>query len=171
MGMRTRSLSLLLGAALASAASVHSAPPDTRVLRSWQEPVTKGETVVLHRVEAVFDYRQGQAFERVLAPDGTVLELRPMQRVPTPSEPEIADAVAIVRGDTGFQRLIDGRDALLEGGFVLAEPSGEPCGPPARCLQIFAFDDAEGVTLGRAVVDISGGAVVRIDDFSEGGLP
>ena len=142
--------------ALAIAPSPSSAADGTRVLRSWPETVSVGDTTVKGRVELVFDYDQGLAFEQILDEQGQLVERRPGPRVPTPAREEIDAAIDIVSNDPTLGAIIEAHRAYVDGGFILDEGSGKPCGPRSRCLQIFAFRvDAGEVPLFRAVVDLT----------------
>ena len=112
-------------------------------------------------------------FENVYDEDGALLERRPGPRVPTPSREEIDVAIGIVTNDPVLGQIIGDLQAYVDGGFILDEEAGRPCGPRTRCLQIFAFRRGAGeVPLFRAVVDLtkdSASAIVYRDSWDQGG--
>jgi len=116
-----------------------SAASRVRVVRSWPEPVTVNGKTALGRVEIAFDYDRGVAIERVIAADGRVVSTtvrRKGEGAPRPTPEEIEEAYAMVRADAELARIIDQADAQLDGGFILNEEAGKPCGPGTRCIQV-----------------------------------
>ena len=69
--------------------------------------------------------------------------------------------------------IIEAHKAYVDGGFILDESAGKPCGPRSRCLQIFAFrTDAGEAPLFRAVVDLTkngASSIVHRDSWDQGG--
>jgi hypothetical protein len=159
-------LVVVLGAGVASGAD------GVRVLRAWDEDVEVGGRAVRGRVELVFDYEQGLAFEQIYDANGQLVDRRPGPRIPTPSREEIDDAIAIVSADPTMGAVIEAHKAYVDGGFILDESAGRPCGPRSRCLQIFAFrTDAGEVPLFRAVVDLTkdgSSSIVHRDSWDQG---
>jgi hypothetical protein len=143
------------------------------VLRAWEETVELAGDTVRGRIELVFDYEQGIAYEQIFDEQGQLAERRPGPRIPTPSREEIDAAIAIVSHDPTLGAIIDAHRAYVDGGFILDEPAGKPCGPRSRCLQIFAFrTDAGEFPLFRAVVDLTedpANAIVYRDSWDQGG--
>jgi hypothetical protein len=163
---------------VAAAAALAAAPGDAldgiRVLRAWDDTVQladRGE--VAGKIELVFDYEQGLAFEQIYDDHGQLVERRPGPRIPTPSRDEIDTAIAIVSQDPTLGAIIEAHKAYVDGGFILDEPAGRPCGPHSRCLQIFAFrTDAGEFPLFRAVVDLTADpakSIVYRDSWDQGG--
>src|SRR5262245_47916154 len=110
-----------------------------RLVRSWPEPVTVNGKTALGRMEILFDYDQGVAIERLLAADGTVVSSTVRKKgegAPRPTPEEITEAMDMVRADEELARIIDRTGAELDGGFILNERPGKPCGPGTRCIQI-----------------------------------
>lgn len=110
-----------------------------RIVRSWPEPVTVNGKTGLGRVEIAFDYDQGVAIERVIGADGTVVSTTVRKKgegAPRPTPEEIEQAYDMVRADPELARIIDQADAQLDGGFILNEEAGKPCGPGTRCIQV-----------------------------------
>lgn len=110
-----------------------------RVIRSWPEPVTVNGNTALGRVEILFDYDEGVAIERVIAADGKVVSStvrRKGEGAPRPTPEEIAEAKDLVLADEELARIIDQAGAELDGGFILNEGAGKPCGPGTRCIQV-----------------------------------
>lgn len=144
-----------------------------RVLRAWEDTVQLADRTVRGRTELVFDYDQGIAYEQIFDEQGQLAERRPGPRIPTPSREEIDAAIAIVSQDPTLGAIIDAHRAYVDGGFILDEPAGKPCGPRSRCLQIFAFrTDAGEFPLFRAVIDLTeepANAIVYRDSWDQGG--
>lgn len=163
---------VLVLAALGPAHSVGAAETSERVLRAWDETVEVADGTVRGRIELVFDYDQGLGFENVYGEDGALIERRPGPRIPTPSREEIDVAIGIVTDDPTLGQIIRDLQAYVDGGFILDEEAGKPCGPRTRCLQIFAFRRGAGeVPLFRAVVDLTkspDSAIVHRDSWDQG---
>lgn len=163
---------------LAATATFTAAPVDAldgvQVLRAWDDTVQVADRgAVTGRIELVFDYDQGLAFEQIYDDQGELVERRPGPRIPTPSRGEIDAAIAIVSQDPTLGAIIEAHKAYVDGGFILDEPAGRPCGPHSRCLQIFAFrTDAGEFPLFRAVVDLTedpAKSIVYRDSWDQGG--
>lgn len=167
-----RAAAALILAAAAIAAVPATAAEGIRVLRAWPDTVEIGGRSVEGRIELVFDYDQGLAFEQIVDGEGQLVERRPVLRIPTPSREEIDEAIAIVSGDPTLGAIIEAHNAYVDGGFILDEPAGTPCGPRSRCLQVFAFRvDAGEVPLFRAVVDLTREpehSIVHRDSWDQG---
>ena len=163
---------LAVTALAAGTLPVSAADPAVRVLRGWDETVETADGPVKGRIELVFDYEQGLGFENVYDTDGNLIERRPGPRVPTPSREEIDAAIAIVSDDPVLGQVIRDLQAYVDGGFILDEEAGKPCGPRTRCLQIFAFRRGAGeVPLFRAVVDLTeepSSSIVYRDSWDQG---
>lgn len=172
-----QSVRTLVAGAVALAAAigsgVASAADGVRVLRAWDEDVEVAGHAMRGRVELVFDYEQGLAFEQIYDAEGQLLERRPGPRIPTPSRAEIDEAIAVVSADPAMGAIIEAHKAYVDGGFILDESAGKPCGPRSRCLQIFAFrTDAGEAPLFRAVVDLTkngASSIVHRDSWDQGG--
>jgi hypothetical protein len=160
-----------LAAAIGSGTA--SGADGVRVLRAWDEDVEVAGHAMRGRVELVFDYEQGLAFEQIYDAKGQLLERRPGPRIPTPSRAEIDEAIAVVSADPAMGAIIEAHKAYVDGGFILDESAGKPCGPRSRCLQIFAFrTDAGEAPLFRAVVDLTkngASSIVHRDSWDQGG--
>jgi len=167
---------MLVAGAVALAAAigsgVASAADGVRVLRAWDEDVEIAGHATRGRVELVFDYERGLAFEQIYDGKGQLVDRRPGPRIPTPSREEIDDAIAVVSADPTMGAVIEAHKAYVDGGFILDESAGKPCGPRSRCLQIFAFrTDAGEVPLFRAVVDLTkdgASSIVYRDSWDQG---
>ncbi len=127
-----------------------------RLLRSWEETVKIADgREVARRVDVVFDYTRGVAIEKFYGPDGVQnggMTLGPGH--PAPSQPEIQEAYDIVRADPEFERLFKRFRVVLEGGFILTEEKGRPCGPGSRCLRVFLLSSDRAGTIRQVVVDL-----------------
>jgi hypothetical protein len=128
-----------------------------RLLRTWEETVKlPGGREYPRRVEVVFDYAQGVAFENSYRLDGLPLGSRKIAHgLPAPSPEEIAEAFEVIRTDRELERLFGRFHVVLEGGFVLEEEKGRPCGPGARCLHVFLLSSDRAGLIRRVVVDLA----------------
>jgi hypothetical protein len=109
-----------------------------RLLRTWEETIkASGGREYVRRVELVFDYSAGVARENIYTPEGRLYGSRELrQNPPRPSEEEIAEAQDLVRRDPDLSRIVERRAAELDGGFLLEEERGKPCGPGSRCVLV-----------------------------------
>lgn len=128
-----------------------------RLLRTWEEPVkTASGYEYARRVELVFDYRKGVAYENFYSADGARLGAKKIaQTLPAPSPEEIEEAFGMVRSEPNLARLFARFHPVLEGGFVLEEGRGKPCGPGARCLHVFLLSSDRAGLIERVVVDLA----------------
>jgi len=171
----TRTQTLMISAAILVLASTMTLtasatePVDERVLSSWDENVVVGDHIVKGRIDVVFDYRKGLAFRQVYDDQGQLIESRQASRIATPSAEEIDVATQIVLDDPTMGQIIKDLQAYVDGGFILHEEAGKPCGPRSRCLQIFAFRlGSGGAPLFRAVVDLTKNQIVYRDSWNQG---
>ena len=135
-------------------AAVRAGLRPQEVLRSWQDRVKIDGRDELRIVEIVFDYSAGEARRRVFDAAGQLLSEEVLANQPRPTTSEIAEAIDIVRRDPELGRLARDKRAFFDGGFLLRERQGEPCGPPARCLQILMLSKSHWELLRRPVVDV-----------------
>jgi hypothetical protein len=128
-----------------------------RLLRTWEETVKlPGGKEYPRRVDVVFDYSQGVAFENSYRLDGLAMGTRRIALgLPAPSPEELEEAYDVIRADRELARLFKRFHVVLEGGFVLEEERGRPCGPGARCLQIFLLSSDRAGLIRRVVVDLA----------------
>jgi hypothetical protein len=155
-------------ASLALAAAVLLCPPafaessvtktsrPVRLLRSWEETIkASGGREYVRRVELVFDYAAGFARENYYTLEGRLYGTREIkQNPPRPSEEEIAEAMDLVRRDPELSRIVERRAAEFNGGFLLEEGRGMPCGPGTRCVQIQLLTPDHRGLLRWTVVDL-----------------
>ena len=138
-----------------------------RLLRSWEETVKIADgREVARRVDVVFDYGRGVAYENFYSLDGIHtggMTLGPGH--PAPSQEEIQEAYDIARADPEFERLFKRFRVVLEGGFILMEDKGKPCGPGSRCLRVFLLSSDRAGTIRQVVVDLAK-QQLAYDDFS-----
>jgi hypothetical protein len=131
---------LFMGTAGARPGQANDAPIKAasrlRLLRSWTDTVKVDGAEFPRRVDILFDYKQGVALERSYDASGRLTQERKLDGAPQPSVEEVADAYGIVRADPEIGRILERTEAVLEGGFLLEEGEGLPCGPRTRCLQI-----------------------------------
>lgn len=161
------SLALAVGATLLpafgrAAAEESAATPVTRtsrpvrLLRSWQETI-KGAAgrEYVRKVELVFDYDKGIAREVYYTPEGRASGSREIkQNQPQPSPEEIAEAKELILADRELARIAGRRSAEFNGGFVLEEARGMPCGPKSRCIQMQLLTPDHAGLLRWTVVDL-----------------
>ena len=74
---------------------------------------------------------------------------------PRATTAEIAEAFDTVRRDPELGRLARSVNAKLDGGFLLREAEGRPCGPRTRCLQVYILSESRRELHRRPVVDVS----------------
>jgi hypothetical protein len=135
--------------------------PRTRVLRTWSDTIKVDGRDVARRVTIVFDYTAGVAWESAYDSSGVEISRREITtNLPQPSPEEFDEAVALLRADPAIGRIMARTNARPEGGFLLEEDAGEPCGPRTRCLQILLMAENSMGLLRRVVVDLTKGAVV-----------
>ena len=166
--LTSRSLPLALLAASGSLAdepprTADSARPAMRVIRAWEESVGPGAGAPKRRVELVFDYRQGILRRRVRDESGQLVSDRSVNGHPRPSPEEIREAFDLVRGDRELGPLLQRSRGHLDGGFLLAEAPGAPCGPGSRCLQVFLLSESRLELIRRTVVDLVPGRIAYRD--------
>lgn len=117
-------------------------PTGTRLLRAWHDSVKLEGRDEPRSVEIIYDYDAGVARRRIYGADGALLADQPLADQPQPSSEEIAEAVALIRADSELGELARRVGANFDGGFLLLEAAGKPCGPGSRCLQIFMLSPA-----------------------------
>lgn len=166
---------LAAAAALLCAAAVRAEKPapaaitrtsrPVRLLRSWEETVkASGGREYPRRVDIVFDYSEGVAYEVYTNPAG-----RPAGRQrlgpghPAPSREEIEEAFQVVRDDPEFARIFQRFNVVLEGGFILLEAPDKRCSAGSRCLRVFLLSSDRAGTIRQAVVDLVRREVVYPD--------
>jgi hypothetical protein len=126
-----------------------------RLLRSWYETVKIGGREYPRRVEVLFDYAKGLAREYSYDRNGLLRASRTMtQNMPAPSPEEIAEAFGIARRDPSLASLFARFSVVTEGGFLLQEEEGMPCGPRSRCLHVFLLSSDRSGLIRRLVVDL-----------------
>jgi len=178
--VRRASTSVLTGAAVllcVAAIRAETPPPSevtrtsrpVRLLRSWEETVKlPGDREYPRKVEIVFDYSQGYAFELTVNSAGQVVKREKLGAGhPAPSREEIDEAFQIVRHEADYQRIFQRFNVVLEGGFVLLETPDKRCGPGTRCLRVFLLSSDRAGTIRQAVVDLVKREVVYPDFVPE----
>jgi len=150
---------LLMAPAGARAEQANGAPVKSasrlRLLRSWTDSIKlDGGGELPRRVDILFDYTQGVAIERSYDGSGRLTQERKLDETPGPSVEEITEAYGIVRADPELGRILERTQAVLEGGFLLDEGEGQPCGPRTRCLQIQLLGPTRLGLVRWAVVDL-----------------
>lgn len=156
---------LILAPAGARAEQANGAPVKAasrlRLLRSWTDTVkVDGGGDLPRRVDILFDYTQGVALERSYDGSGRLTEERRLDDAPGPSAEELAEAYGMVRADAELGRIVERTQAVLEGGFLLDEAEGQPCGPRTRCLQVQLLDPTRLGLLRWVVIDLVKRAIV-----------
>lgn len=141
-----------------------------RLIRSWEDTVkTPGGGETPRRVEVLFDYDKGVGYEAYSTLDGAPLGRKALgPGHPAPSQAEIDEAFRIVRDDPEFALIFRRFKVVFEGGFILLEGRGAPCGPGSRCLRVFLLSSDRAGTIRQVVVDLVRQSVAY-DDFAPGG--
>jgi len=154
---------LLMVPAGARAEQANDAPAGAasrlRLLRSWTDTVKVEGGELPRRVDILFDYTQGVALERSYDGSGRLTEERRLAGAPQPSAEEIAEAYGIVAADPQLGRILERTQAVLEGGFLLQEGEGQPCGPRTRCLQVQLLGPTRFGLVRWVVVDLVKGTI------------
>lgn len=132
---------------------------DVRVLKSWNEPVKIGGVERMYRVDVIFDYGVGEARQRVYDAGGALVEEQVLRQQPHPTAEEREEAHALIRADAELARLIRQQGVVFDGGFILHEASGLPCGPGTRCLQIEMLSADRQRSVRFVAVDLVSGQI------------
>ena len=180
----TRTRRWALGAVAAAAAALAAVPAfaqaarevtetsrPLRLIRSWEDTFkTPGGGETPRKVEVLFDYGKGVAYEAYSTLDGAPLGRKTLGAGhPAPSPAEIDEAFDIVRNDPEFALIFRRFKVVFEGGFILLEGKGAPCGPGSRCLRVFLLSSDRAGTIRQVVVDLVRQRVAY-DDFAPGAL-
>ena len=140
-----------------SPAAITATSRPVRLLRTWVEPVKTASGESGRRVEVMVDYANGTAWEKFTSLSGASLGTMPISiGGPRPSPEEIDEAFDFTRQlpelAPTFRRF---PNLVLEGGFILREPQGSPCGPKTRCLHVFLLSPDRAGLIRRIVVDVA----------------
>ena len=125
------------------------------LLRSWQDRAKIDGRDQPLRFEIVFDYRLGITRRRVYDAHDQLISDEVIPEQPRATAAEIAKAFDTVRRDPELGRLARSVNAKLDGGFLLRETEGRPCGPRTRCLQVYILSESRLELHRRPVVDVS----------------
>ena len=152
-----------------AAVSAQVAAPSTQrhevVLRSWLDHVKIDGRDQARLVEIVFDYELGAARRRVYDAQDWLISDEVLAGQPRATSAEIAEAFDTVLRDPELGQLARSANAIIDGGFLLREAAGEPCGPPARCLQVYIFSESGHDELQRPIVDMNPRARIVYRDY------
>ena len=159
----------LAPAAAQSSREVTETSRPLRLLRSWEDTVKlSGGAETPRRVQVFFDYDKGAGYEAYSTLDGEPLGTTTLgPGHPAPSQVEIDEAFGLVREDPEFAKIFKRFKVVFEGGFILTEGRGRPCGPGSRCLRVFLLSSDRAGTIRQVVVDLVKQRVVY-DDFAPG---
>lgn len=131
-------------------------PPRTRILKSWDDTMLVDGVEIARKVTIVFDYTAGIAVESAYDSSGRQISSRRLTtNLPRPTPEEFAEAIDLVRADPQLGRIVARTRARPEGGFLLEEGAGQPCGPRTRCIQILWMAENSMGLLRRVVVDLT----------------
>jgi hypothetical protein len=138
-----------------------------RLLRSWEETVKGAEGQEgARRVDVLFDYDRGVGYEAFSTLAGIPMGRKTLGAgQPAPSQEEIEEAYGVVRADPEFERIFKRFRVVFEGGFILTEERGRPCGAGSRCLRVFLLSSDRAGTIRQVVVDLVR-QKVAYDDFT-----
>ncbi|HEY7862523.1 MAG TPA: hypothetical protein VIE39_02620 [Thermoanaerobaculia bacterium] len=160
---------LLLWAATAAAQRPGPIPTDrgipsaprVRVLKTWQDTIKleSGEEIA-RRVELSYDYDRGLATVRAFDEKGALLSEQTYERGPRPTAEEMQEAVGLLQADRQIGAIMRSRSAVVEGGFLLSEKPGDPCGPRTRCLQVQLLSPDRVGLIRWSVVDLNSRRIV-----------
>jgi hypothetical protein len=135
------------------------------VLHRWLDRVKIDGRDEARLVEIVFDYELGAARRRVYDAQDWLISNEVLAGQPRATSAEIAEAFDTVRRDPELGQLARSTNAIIDGGFLLREAPGEPCGPPARCLQVYLFTEDGHEELQRPIVDMNPRARIVYRDY------
>lgn len=141
-------------------ASVAKAEPRVRLLQEYRDSVKVDGRDETRVVRIYFDYSAGTTRQTVQDAHGAVIEDKIVNGQPRPTDEEIAEAIAMVRGDRILGGMLARVKAVPDGGFLLQEPAGKPCGPRTRCLQVFWLSPDRVGLVRHTVVDLVSQAIV-----------
>ncbi len=133
--------------------------------RSWLDRVKIDGRDEARLVEIVFDYELGAARRRVYDAQDWLISDEVLAGQPRATSAEIAEAFDTVRRDPELGQLARSANAIIDGGFLLREAEGNPCGPPARCLQVYLFTEDGHEELRRPIVDMNPRARIVYRDY------
>jgi hypothetical protein len=111
-------------------------------------------------MELTYDYNRGISIVRGYSDTGALVSEQTYDRGPRPTEEEMQEAVGLLMADEQIGSIMRSRSAVVEGGFLLSEPAGQPCGPRTRCLQIQLLSPDRVGLIRWSVVDLNKRAVV-----------
>lgn len=132
-----------------------------RLLRTWEEAIKVNGRDSARRVRILFDYSRGVALEESYDRRGVLRASRTItQAMPAPSAEEIAEAFRLTRAASELESIFGRFSVVLEGGFLLEEESGKPCGPGSRCLHVFLLSADRAGLIRRVVVDLGSRRIV-----------
>ena len=114
-------------------APVQAAQHHKIVLRSWQDRVKLDGRDQDRRIEIVFDYESGLTRRLVYDARDRLISEEALAEQPRATPAEIEKAFDTVRRDPELGRLARQSDIVVDGGFLLREAPGKPCGPTTRC--------------------------------------
>ena len=151
--------------ALSEQAGAPATQRHEEVLRSWLDHVKIDGRDEARIVEIVFDYELGAARRRVYDAQDWLISDEVLAGQPRATSTEIAEAFDTVLRDPELGQLARSANAIIDGGFLLREAPGEPCGPPARCLQVYLFTEDGHEELQRPIVDMNPRARIVYRDY------
>ncbi len=135
------------------------------MLRTWLDRVKIDGRDEARLVEIVFDYELGAARRRTYDAQDWLISDEVLGGQPRATNDEITEAFDTVRRDPELGRLVRNANAIIDGGFLLREAVGEPCGPPARCLQVYILSESGHEELQRPIVDMNPRARIVYRDY------
>jgi hypothetical protein len=125
------------------------------LLRSWQDHVKINGRDEPRRFEISFDYRLRETRRRIYDAQDRLISDETLAAQPQATATEIAKAIDTVRRDPELGQMARNSNAVLDGGFLLHESPGKPCGPGTRCVQVFLLTDHDRERPRCSVVDVS----------------
>jgi len=132
-----------------------------RLLRSYQDTVKVHGRDQARTIEVVYDADAGVALRRTFDANGALIFEQVLGSQPQPSREELDEAFGIIRRDAALGGLARMAHAQLDGGFILDEAEGEPCGPGTRCLQVFMLSESRWGMLRHTAVDLRNGRIAH----------
>ncbi len=131
------------------------------VLADYNDAVKTKSGKEVRRIQVVYNWDEGATYTHTYDKSGAKADTQVVYGSPSPSDAEVAEAVAIVEAYPDVITIKRRQAGItIDGGFPFRLSSGV-CARPARCLQMFLFD-AENVVR-HMLVDMRTRTIVDSD--------
>ncbi len=151
----------IASAALANEPAKDATRSGNEILADYEDAVKTKSGKEVRRIQVVYNWDEGATYTHTFDKSGKLADTNVVYGSPTPSEAEVAEAVAIVEAYPDVVTIKRRQAGIaIDGGFPFRKSTGV-CARPARCLQMFLFD-AENVVR-HMLVDMRTRTVVDSD--------